>query len=97
MSVLPSCCGSFTALESKHHVADGSPHQLVAAAHPVPKESQRPSTTKAEWDGRTTTVFRAACFGPDPQALAAHETEVWGAWMHQHFPSQPTTVGASGT
>lgn len=74
MSVLPSCCGSFTALESKHHVADGSPHQLVAAAHPVPKESQRPSTTKAEWDGRTTTVFRAACFGPDPQALAAHET-----------------------
>src|SRR5918998_3246640 len=26
-----------------------------------------------EWDGRTTTVFRAACFGPDPEALATRE------------------------
>jgi len=48
-----------------------------------------------EWEGRTTTVFRAACFGPDPEALAAHEAEVWGAWMHQHFPPQPTTVEAN--
>lgn len=47
-----------------------------------------------EWDGRTTTAFRAACFGPDPEALAAHEAEVWGAWMHQHFPSLATTVDA---
>ncbi|MGH4019849.1 MAG: SRPBCC family protein [Pseudonocardiaceae bacterium] len=50
-----------------------------------------------EWDGRTTTVFRAACFGPDPEALAAREAEVWGAWMHQHFPSQPTAVEARGS
>ena len=47
-----------------------------------------------EWDGRTTTVFRAACFGPDPEALAAREAEVWGAWMHQHFPSPPTAAEA---
>ena len=50
-----------------------------------------------EWDGRTTTVFRAACFGPDPEALAAHEAEVWGAWMQQHFPSQATAVEANGS
>jgi len=49
-----------------------------------------------EWDGRTTTVFRAACFGPDPEALAAREAVVWGAWMHQHFPSQATAVEADG-
>ena len=49
-----------------------------------------------EWDGRTTTVFRAACFGPDPEALATREAEVWGAWMHQHFPSQVTAVEAHG-
>ena len=29
-----------TALVSKHHVAEGSPHRLVVAAHPIPKESQ---------------------------------------------------------
>ncbi len=28
-----------TTLVSKHHVADGSPHRLVAA-HPIPKEPQ---------------------------------------------------------
>ena len=50
-----------------------------------------------EWDGRTTTAFRAACFGPDSEALAARETEVWGAWLHQHFPSQPTAVEAHGS
>ena len=49
-----------------------------------------------EWDGRTTTVFRAACFGPDPEALAVREAEVWGVWMHQHFPSQATAVEAHG-
>jgi uncharacterized protein YndB with AHSA1/START domain len=49
-----------------------------------------------EWDGRTTTVFRAACFGPDPEVLAARETEVWGGWMHQHFPSPPTAAEANG-
>ena len=49
-----------------------------------------------EWDGRTMTVFRAACFGPDPETLAAREAEVWGAWMHQHFPSPPTAVEADG-
>ena len=50
-----------------------------------------------EWDGRTTTVFRGACFGPDPEALAAREAEVWGAWMYQHFPSQATAVEAHGS
>ena len=50
-----------------------------------------------EWDGRTTTVFRAACFGPAPEALAAREAEVWGGWMHQHFPSQATVVEAHGS
>ena len=49
-----------------------------------------------EWDGRTTTVFRAACFGPDPEVLAAREAEVWGGWMHQHFPSQATAAEADG-
>ena len=29
-----------TALVSKHHVAEGSPHRLVVAAHPIPKESR---------------------------------------------------------
>ena len=29
-----------TALVSKHHVAEGSPHRLVVAAHPIPKEPQ---------------------------------------------------------
>ena len=28
------------ALVSKHHVAEGSPHRLVVAAHPIPKEPQ---------------------------------------------------------
>ena len=27
-----------TALVSKHHVADGSPHRLVVAVHPIPPE-----------------------------------------------------------
>ena len=47
-----------------------------------------------EWDGRTMTVFRAACFGPDLAALAAREAEVWGAWMQQHFPSQAAAAEA---
>ena len=29
-----------TALVSKHHVAEGSPHRLVVAAHPISKEPQ---------------------------------------------------------
>ena len=41
-----------------------------------------------EWDGRTTTVFRAACFGPDPEALAAREAEVWGAWVRAQHPAR---------
>ena len=47
-----------------------------------------------EWDGRTMTVFRAACFGPGLAALAAREAEVWGAWMQQHFPSQAAAAEA---
>ena len=29
-----------TALVSTHHVVGGSPHRLVVAAHPIPKEPQ---------------------------------------------------------
>jgi len=29
-----------TALVATHHVAGGSPHRLVVAAHPIPKEPQ---------------------------------------------------------
>jgi len=29
-----------TVLVATHHVADGRPHRLVVAAHPIPKESQ---------------------------------------------------------
>ena len=29
-----------TALVSKHHMVGGSPHRLVVAAHPMPKEPQ---------------------------------------------------------
>ncbi len=47
--------------------------------------------------GRTyRDVFRAAYFGADAEALAVHETEIWGAWMHQHFPAHALAVEAHG-